>query len=77
MDFKYRPSYIILVSQLKLIIGGLNVFFGVKKILVVLIAGVVVMIVLGIYSIASKPCFIKKINYIDFAAYMCMAWVIE
>jgi hypothetical protein len=75
LDFKYRPSYIVLLSQLKLVIGGLNSFFNQNKIIVVLVAGLAIMVFCAIYVIAKKPCLIKKINYIDFATYITVAWV--
>jgi len=74
LDLKYVPSFLVLVSQVKLFMSGLAVLFG-DSIEAMLIFTCVAFGVLGVVSIRLQPCLAKKANIWVSCEYLVISWV--
>ncbi len=61
LDLKFYPSFLVLLSQVKLFMSCLQAFYA-DQIYVVLIFTSVTMFTLGIICLRWKPCLVKNAN---------------
>jgi hypothetical protein len=78
LDLKYKPTFLIVLSQIKLMIAGLATFFQQEDdIIVQLILIGSSMLVISFYSFKNQPCLITQANMWHTAGYGSIAWVIN
>ena len=74
LDLKFYPSFLVLLSQVKLFMSGLSSFYR-KDIYVVLLFTAASMLLLGVACVVREPCLAKKANIWFAAEYFLISWV--
>lgn len=75
-DFKYDPTFIVILTQAKLLIAGLGSFFPDEQDIPMQCSfQALILIFLALYCKKAKPCKIYSYNIIDIGFYLTAAWM--
>jgi hypothetical protein len=76
LDLKYKPTFLIFLSQIKLMVAGLATFFQREEdVIVELVLIFLAMLLLSYYNFKYQPCLIKTANIWQTSGYLALTWV--
>ena len=76
-DIKFSPSFVVLLSQVKLLVAGLNIFMRSGEIDIVMRLAILAVALtgLGVVSAKTEPCIVPRMNIYFTALYILAAWI--
>ena len=76
LDLKYKPTFLIVLAQIKLLLAGISAFWQDNSDIGVRIgAAIICFLWMAVYNHKNQPCMIKKANLIHTISYIALIWV--
>ena len=77
LDFKFKPGYLVLLSQSKLLVSGVATFFPYETDLELqLIVSLLTQLLILVVSISSRPCIVGYFNIWNSGGFLLSVWIL-